>query len=690
MLIPAFHLSLNNTILSGLVTVGKFDGVHPSITCATSAGKLFVHSPHQKKEHEVKFLNINRAVSALSAGKLDPSKEQHVLLVGTHTNLLAYDVENNSDVFFKEVPDGANVIAVGQIGTFSSPVAIVGGNCSIQAFSHDGSEIFWTVTGDNVTSLALCDVDGDSESELLVGSEDYEIRFFKGEEVLSELTETDRVTALCNIQSPKYGYALANGTVGVYNKGNRVWRTKTKNTVMSIESYDLDNDGVPEIITGWSSGRMDVRSIKDGNVIFKDTFASPIAAFVKADYRMSGKKQLVCCSTDGDIRGYLPVEAEKAGNLMDVNVHEEALAVLTQKKQELMFELQTYEDNIKKLKVGNLDAGTVSVDTKVSCRLETNLNDFCMDLVLQSSTDAQIRCVIIFADQIFEEESLVVHPSNPSPELRIPIKPLKNAGANMLVKALVGHKSSSQCQVFEVTQTLPKFTTYLPCPLKGKEPESYVSFAISERVNRVIMWMNQVFLIDHPMNNTLDVTFISLHDNKPLRLTLQNNEMTIKTDDFEAAGDIIQDLATYLGVQELESTAHFPTDMEAFRHLLTQVDEFNATRLRLTAEMADNSNLIKNLVVRSEDSRLLGDIKTMKRYYSSLFDINRGLILEYKKRESNHTGLLEALKKVNQFIQQAARLRVGNAKTRIISACRTAIKANNVQSLFKIIKSGKV
>jgi Ciliary BBSome complex subunit 2, N-terminal len=56
-------------------------------------------------------------------------------LVGTPTNLLAYDVERNADVFHKDVPDGVNDVVVGRLGAVdsdSSPLAIVGGNCSLQ------------------------------------------------------------------------------------------------------------------------------------------------------------------------------------------------------------------------------------------------------------------------------------------------------------------------------------------------------------------------------------------------------------------------------------------------------------------------------------------------------------------------------------------------------------------------------
>ena len=62
-------------------------------------------------------------------------------------------------------------------------LAIVGGNCSIQGFDSTGAERFWTVTGDNVSALALCDADGDGKNELLVGSDDFAIRIFQAEEV---------------------------------------------------------------------------------------------------------------------------------------------------------------------------------------------------------------------------------------------------------------------------------------------------------------------------------------------------------------------------------------------------------------------------------------------------------------------------------------------------------------------------
>ena len=59
------------------------------------------------------------------------------------------------------------------------------GNCSIQGYDALGTEQFWTVTGDNVASMVFCDVDGDGHPELVVGSDDFDIRTFKDEDIIA-------------------------------------------------------------------------------------------------------------------------------------------------------------------------------------------------------------------------------------------------------------------------------------------------------------------------------------------------------------------------------------------------------------------------------------------------------------------------------------------------------------------------
>lgn len=65
-----------------------------------------------------------------------------------------------------QIPDGASVVTIGKLGSLSNPLAITGGNCSLQGFDYEGNDPFWTVTGDNVCSLALLDFDQDGENEV--------------------------------------------------------------------------------------------------------------------------------------------------------------------------------------------------------------------------------------------------------------------------------------------------------------------------------------------------------------------------------------------------------------------------------------------------------------------------------------------------------------------------------------------
>ncbi|RDD37377.1 Bardet-Biedl syndrome 2 protein-like protein [Trichoplax sp. H2] len=716
MIVPIFTLRFNHKIFAGLTTVGLYDGKHPCLTCATTAGKILVHNPHARfneggrisagTESDVHLLNIGQQITALTAGALNSNVNKDFLVAGTQTSILAYDVDQNADLFYKDVADGVNVAVVGQLGQIDCPIAVVGGNCSIQGFDYEGNDLFWTVTGDNVRAMALCDFTRDNEQELIVGSDDYDIRVFKKDELVSEMTETEAVTCLCPMSGSKFGYSLANGTVGVYDKTTRYWRIKSKNQVVSIFNYDLDGDGVVELITGWSNGKVDARNDRTGEVMFKDNFPSSIAGIIKADYRMDGQQELICCSINGEVRGYLPME--QSGGTTAPTTEKDVFRELSLKKQNLLTELKNYEKNVKahKLPVGlekseidGTPVGLIPANTQLLVTLDVSPGDANIQphivLHISTSNDTILRAIIIFAEGIFKGESHVVHPSpqNVSNKLDVRIFPQKDGVVDLHIKALVGYKSSVQFHTFEMTRQIPRFTLYIVAPDDTPEPKSSVVFHITERINRVVMWINQNFLLQKEIEaeDELNVKLICLRENTPLFVNMepnQNGKITIKTDNMDLAGDVIQGLTTFLGIEDLQVTADFPDYLEYLRSVLEKVDEYHSTSEKLTAEMADHSNLIRSLIVRAEDARIMGDMLNMKRGYMELNTVNRDLISQYSIRCNNHTELLSNLKIVNQTIQKAGRLRVGKSKTQVIAACRAAIKSNNISSLFKIIKAG--
>ena len=636
-----------------------------------------------------------------------------MLLVGSQTNLLAYNVERNTDLFYKELPDGANAILVGKLSNNADPLAFVGGNCSIQGIDCKGQDRFWTVTGDNVTALALCDFNRDGNTELIAGSEDYDIRVFCNDVLVDEFSEADVVTSLCAVKDDQFSYALASGIVGMYKGTERVWRVKSKNQPICMHSFDINNDGVPELIVGWSSGKLDIRNSQTGEVIFKDTFSSHIAGIVQADYRMDGKVELICCSVDGEVKGYLPESLHQAAaKPVDVAMDNEKLKELNQRKQTLLLELKNFEVNEKVAKstdpfaemsgsgpMGVIPAATIlkTEFSAVTPDPRTKLSPH-IELSVQTSKGTVIRCLAVFAEGLFDQESHVVHPplNKVTNEIKLPLYPDKDISTDLSIKAYVGQPNSTHFHVFEAARVLSRFSLYIPSSLTAEpKPLGAVTFNINDRLERILAWANENFLY-HPGTDAITTTYLhaaylSLRTNTLLIVKAepsQNGKVTLQTDDMDLAGDIVQSMASFLHIEDLQSSADFPKQMEDLRGVVAKVSGYQSARQRLSAEMADNSGIIKNLIIRAEDARMMNDISNMKKAYIQLHDLNSDLITGYKIRSNNHLELLDCLKIINQAIQKAGNLRVGKPKTLVVAACREALKTSNVEQLIKAMKTG--
>ncbi|GLD94916.1 hypothetical protein PINS_up003541 [Pythium insidiosum] len=645
-MLPTFQLHLQQPILERVAQVGRFDGRHPSLAAGTTAGKVFLHAPHERNEsdaeHNVRFLKINRKVSALAAGRFEDADAQDSLVVGTQSSLLAYNVEKNSDMFYKDVPDGVNTMlfmpapAIKSGSSRPAQMVVVGGNCSLQGFNREGSELFWTVTGDNVRALALSDVTGQGREELVVGSDDFEIRAFQQEEIVYETTETSKILALTPIQKQLFGYALQNGTVGVYKGKSRAWRVKSKNVPTAIHSFDLDGDGEKEIVIGWNNGKFEARRISNGEVVQKDLLSAPVAAIVSADYRMEGTDEVICCTADGEIRGYgtatgefvVPAAVEKANN------EEKEVAKLSKQKAAMQLELKSLEalnvgssgfsalslssssSSSTSAKSNKPNALRIRAGTKVNVKPVSTKNSSALEIEVSTDSEYVIRMVTIFEYDagIFDGESLVTRPTNPTSVVTIPLQLQKHSPAKLELKVLVGTRGNNTTfHVFETTYALPKFAMFHQMSAAAKpEAQGHLRFRTPVKPPLMYAWLEQAFSLTLPpppeSSAQIELYFRCYRDSTPLSICVTTSETTIRTDDMALAGELVQDMCAHLEWRELESTAEFPRQMEDFKQLLVRVDECNAIRLKLTGEMADDSNQVKNLVIRVEDARILNDM----------------------------------------------------------------------------------
>ena len=63
-----------------------------------------------------------------------------------------------------------------------------------------------------------------------------------------------------------------------------------------------------------------------------------------------------------------------------------------------------------------------------------------------------------------------------------------------------------------------------------------------------------------------------MRDNKPLIMKIEiNGQMTIRTDDMELAGNLIQSIAAYLNLADLQVTCDFPQEFEILEQTLLKV-----------------------------------------------------------------------------------------------------------------------
>jgi Bardet-Biedl syndrome 2 protein len=273
-----------------------------------------------------------------------------LLFVGSSTNLLVYDCIKNADVFDQEIDDGVSVLDMCEAGSnpdVDEPMVIVGGNNSITGIDITGDERFWTIASGNVTAIQFMDVDGDGDDEMITCSDDSAVRILKGEDAVFELAEKAPVVLLTKVTDTTYGYCLKNGSFGVYEKEQKLWRQPRSNHDVAAIcgcSTDVFGDGRGLLVVGFSSGVIQVHRGSDGEMINRiDTIKEPIAQLLFDDFRMMGKKQVIAVTTRGKVFGFNVQKSLKQLDIADdaeSKAASEKMLALSRKKLELQNKME--------------------------------------------------------------------------------------------------------------------------------------------------------------------------------------------------------------------------------------------------------------------------------------------------------------------------------------------------------------
>lgn len=686
-LTSAFSFSLNQRILPNGATSARVEPDAKETLVAVSASNKVILRNNESSLH---IPDKIKCITTVPFGE-----GYDYIVVGTESQVLVYDFHKNSTVFRRDVPDGVQCFAVGKMGEIDR-VILCGGNCAIWGFDENGKDVFWTVTGDAVTTMCFSDFDADGEMELIIGSPDSELRVFKNDLMRAEILETDAVVVLQGIDKSRFGYALANGTVGVYHQDQRLWRIKSKSIITAILSYPNS-----EMITCvWNSGKIDVRSIADnGEIACRNSSLSGqnIVASFTSTMNNEDVAELTVITADGKVIGFTNTKPKEL-----VDKSQETLHFFGQKKHNLLIELSNFEQEEQLTETEKVKDYRIPIGTTVECKLFVSKTDRTLYLVLEASHEVCIRGVIAFAEGLFEGESYIWIPKlieGNGDRVQIPIITEKDMANEIHIRTFLGPQESSKLSVFESALSIPRFARF--CVLHSEDPfempKSYVEVVIKIRNQRILDWVMDTFLIDidfpvDPEEDKMEIRFLGLASKRDQALCIthyQNDGKTVINHDcMETAGNIIQSLCDYFVLESLEAHAEFPEKFAEVEEICNELDSMYDVRDRLTTDLTEKQSMLMEVIVRAEDAIVIDDLDLVRKYYTRLRHMDRSVRQAFLLRANNHERFVQTLRRLHKIIEQAAKLRCGEPSRKIVSACREAIADDNKSIISKYLKFG--
>ena len=84
--------------------------------------------------------------------------------------------------------------------------------------------------------------------------------------------------------------------------------------------------------------------------------------------------------------------------------------------------------------------------------------------------------------------------------------------------------------------------------------------------------------------------------------------LTIKCEDLDLCATLVQAMAEFFALEHLKSVAEFPKEVANLIDCVQKVSDMHLVGDQLTADVADLTQLIKGLLIRAEDCRIMKDM----------------------------------------------------------------------------------
>uniref|UniRef100_A0A915E3B2 Uncharacterized protein n=1 Tax=Ditylenchus dipsaci TaxID=166011 RepID=A0A915E3B2_9BILA len=455
------------------------------------------------------------------------------------------------------------VLQTQEEGSGQEPIIICGCGTTIWGLKPDGSDVFWTALGDDINVLELCDMDGDGRNEVKIVSfpcfintnpmfscwlARMGLRSKCSKMLLFGMNLTrDPTMALCSLRVGTFAFGLSSGVVGVYSNGERHWRVKTKSQIVSLLPFP-DSD---HVVCVWHNGKIDVRGVDSGEIRCKEQIEGDMLGLV---FR------------NGQVHG---IEFRKDEGTGDDS--QKLMREYGQRKHNLLEELKNYERR-----------------ESDECGLDLSLErGLCLHLSINNNVP--IKAVLLFAEGIFESECYSIHPMERSslPSCLPIFAQPKILLLSCLSKCSQVSLWKSKCTFLRSTRCCRNLPLFLHVDSLTVEPKgSYLEFKLAQpaRPDQLSSWLTENFIFPEDLETIGEklwdehgdfiVKFVCTRNSEPLILEiLSSGETTIKINDIESAGSILQSLAAHLNVKDLETRAFFPNSLQVVQNAINTMDE---------------------------------------------------------------------------------------------------------------------
>ena len=292
---PVAQYEIHENIISKIGCVGNFYKNGICFVATSSSKKIFIFDSNAPPEESKTFIKIGQKISCIETCFIN---DHDCIVIGTDNSLQIFDPILRAPIFNNLISDGVYSIYISENKTI-----YVGSNTSIIGYNFSGEEVFWTITGDIVTSL--CEITYLNSKALIAASNDLMIRLFIGEESIKETKINNKVEFLKSFGPNEFLAIFSNGTIGFYNDMQLQWIYSSKSPIIGVQIANFLGKPNLDIIIASTDGKIYFLDKFNGQPSKTDDLNTNISLLNLNDFSNDGRQYLGIITSNGGIRIFM-------------------------------------------------------------------------------------------------------------------------------------------------------------------------------------------------------------------------------------------------------------------------------------------------------------------------------------------------------------------------------------------------